>query len=106
LAGATGRDEQIKNPAEAGSLIEGATMPPQRLREWIKNWWEGEYIPPHNPPGADIFRVAGHFKRHWTARAISTLVAFCLREWKWLFWFAAAVAGLALAYARLQDPLS
>ena len=45
------------------------------------------------------------YRRRWSSRAAHAVHDFVSREWKWLFWFAAAAAGLALAYARLPHSL-
>jgi hypothetical protein len=54
------------------------------MKEKIKRWYEGEYIPFKNDPGSGVFIFGGHSKRHWTATATATrwAVEFYMREWK------------------------
>jgi hypothetical protein len=63
------------------------------MKEKIKRWYEGEFIPYKNDPNSPVFFVGGDTKRHWTARLARWAVEFYLREWKWTLGAAAAVIG-------------
>lgn len=78
-------------------------MLPQRLREKIKRWWQGEYIPPprDNPNSPVIIVSIGFYRRHWTARAVSAIFAFVAHEWKWLIPVLLTLAGLIIAAIKL-----
>ena len=67
----------------------------------LKAWWEGRYIPPDNPPGSDLVMLLGRYQRHWTSRFAHVLVAFYLREWKWIWGFLAALVAAGAAVLRL-----
>lgn len=73
----------------------------QRLRKWLKSWWQGEYVPPDNPPGAPFFFVFGRYKRNWLSRLTHAAVDFYLREWKWLLMFVVAIVGALIAIKKL-----
>jgi hypothetical protein len=54
------------------------------MREKIRKWYEGEFVPYKNDPNSAVFFVnGGQFKRHWTAKLVRWAFAFWLREWKW-----------------------
>lgn len=73
-------------------------------RNGIKNWWQGEYIPPppDNPNSPFVVISAGSYRRHWTARTVRALGAFYLRHWKFLFTLALALGGLIGTYLNLK----
>lgn len=76
----------------------------QRLRKWITDWWEGEYVPPppNDPHSSIVFISIGFYRRHWTARAVSASADFYLRHWQFIWSFAIGLAGLILAYLALK----
>jgi len=64
------------------------------MRKLFRKWWEGEYVLYKNDPNsAVVFINAGHFKRAWTADLARLLVAFYMREWKWVIGAASTVIG-------------
>lgn len=67
----------------------------------LKQWYEGRYVPPDNPPGSGVIFLMGHYERHWSARAAHAVASFWLKEWKWIIGTTIAVAGLALALSKL-----
>lgn len=71
------------------------------LRKRIAKWYQGEYVPPDNPPDSPIVIVMSHYKRHWTSRAAHASLDFYMREWKWLLPFVVAVVGAMVAIAKL-----
>ena len=60
-----------------------------QLRKKTKRWWQGELE--KLPSGYPILRIVPQYRRHWTARALSALVAFYLRHWPWLWGVAIAI---------------
>jgi hypothetical protein len=52
-----------------------------KLRDTIRKWWEGEFIPPANPPGAQVVLLSGRQKRHWTSSACHWLAIFWREHW-------------------------
>lgn len=73
-------------------------------RNGIKNWWQGEYVPPppNDPNSAVVFLTLGFYRRHWSARTVSALVTFYLRHWQFVLTSAIGLAGLVLAYLALK----
>ncbi|MFA6312507.1 MAG: hypothetical protein WC681_13580 [Sterolibacterium sp.] len=71
----------------------------QRLRERIKRWWQGELE--QLPSGYPILRIVPQYRRHWTSRAAHAVLAFYLKEWRWLLPFLVAVVGALVAIKRL-----
>lgn len=54
------------------------------MKQIIKRWYEGEYVPHENDPGSPVvFLNGGHYRRHWTARFARWAIDFYIREWKW-----------------------
>lgn len=72
-----------------------------KLRDIIKRWYEGEYVPPNNPPDSTLIFVMGHHKRHWSSRFVHTITEFYLKEWKWLLPFIVGLVGAAVAVVKL-----
>ncbi len=68
----------------------------QRLRKWIKSWWHGEPLP-YRPAVLELPR----YQRHWTSHAAHAVVAFYLKEWRWLLPFMVAVLGAVVAIYKL-----
>lgn len=65
------------------------------MKQAIKKWYEGEYVPFKNDPNSGVvFINAGHFERHWTARFIRWAIDFYMREWKWVLGALAAIFSL------------
>ena len=74
-----------------------------RCRNGIKNWWQGEYVPPPlSDPNSLFVVISGFYRRHWSARAVSASADFYLRHWQFVFSFAIGLAGLILAYLALK----
>jgi len=66
------------------------------MREIIKRWYAGKYIPPENPPDSSLIFLMGHYDRHWSSRLTHTLVEFYFEHWKWLLPFLVALSALLL----------
>ena len=68
------------------------------LANWMKQWWEGKYVPPPPPDfsGGVVIMSIGHRERHWSARTASAIGTFVAKEWKWVLGFVLAVIGIAL----------
>ena len=72
------------------------------LRTKLRRWYDGEFVPPDNPPGSYVVFLTGHYKRHWSSRVAHTLVDFYFKEWKWIWGTLIAVVGLVIAIAKLH----
>lgn len=70
------------------------------MRQKIKAWYEGEYIPGQRDPHASFWEM-GYYRRHWTARFASWLLSFWLREWKWIIGTVLAIIGLIIGLRKL-----
>jgi hypothetical protein len=56
-----------------------------KLREQLKRWWEGRYIPPDNPPESMVVFTRGRYERHWSSQAAHIICDFYFQHWKWLW---------------------
>jgi hypothetical protein len=70
----------------------------RRLRDGIKSWWQGQ--PEKNDPRSAIF-LTNHSRRHWTSRVAHAVLAFYLKEWRWLLPFIVAFVGAVVAIKKL-----
>lgn len=67
------------------------------MREKIKEWYNGKWVPAENNPASRVkFCNIGQKEVHWTAKVIRTLVTFYLAHWKWLWGFAVSLVGVYL----------
>ncbi len=68
-----------------------------RIMSLVKNsiaiWWQGTYI--HQEPPF----IMGFYRRHWSAKAVSTVIDFYLRHWQWFWTSAIGIAALYVAPA-------
>ena len=71
------------------------------IRDKVRAWYVGEYVPFENDPDSPIVFVGGYFERHWSARLVSTFVYFWRFHWKWCLGFLVSVAALVVAYVSL-----
>ncbi|MBH5397382.1 hypothetical protein HZZ13_06200 [Bradyrhizobium sp. CNPSo 4010] len=71
------------------------------MKDLLKRWWEGRYVPPENDTGAAIFFTQGRYERHWTSKAAHRVSEFYLKHWQWCFSAAFAVTGLVIAALKL-----
>lgn len=69
------------------------------MKEKIRKWYEGRWVPYENPPGSQVHIFGGEYERHWTASVARVLVTFYLAHWKWLWGFA---ASLVVLWSRLK----
>ena len=67
----------------------------------VRRWWEGVYIEYENDPNSGVVIIGGDQRWHWSALIARGLVGFVFKEWKWIFSASIALAGLAIAYAKL-----
>jgi hypothetical protein len=65
----------------------------------IKRWWEGKLEPLDSSNGS-IMRIIPQYRRHWTSRAAHVILAFYLKEWRWLLPFIVAVVGAFVAIKK------
>lgn len=66
-----------------------------RLKQRLVKWYEGKYVPPHNPPGC-LVELIGHMQRPWLALAIDSTLKFLRAHWQWAIGTALAVAALVI----------
>jgi hypothetical protein len=70
------------------------------MKQIIKRWYEGEYVPYDNDPDSSlIFLNGGHYRRHWTAMFTRWAIDFYMREWKWTL----ATAGAVIAFLFFRN---
>lgn len=55
------------------------------MKEFLKRWWQGTYVPPPpNEPHSGVFFVMpGTYKLHWTAKAAHAVLGFLRQYWQW-----------------------
>jgi hypothetical protein len=63
------------------------------MREKIKRWYDGKFVPYENDPNSRVF-VGGGIERHWTTNLARWAVSFYMREWKWTLGALAAVVSV------------
>jgi hypothetical protein len=71
------------------------------LRDFIHDWYEGEFVPFQNEPTSPIYFVGRWERRSLTARLCRVLVEFYQREWKWIIGTGIAIAGIVIALHRI-----
>ena len=64
------------------------------MKEAFKNWWDGTYVRPENPPGTAVFIIQGHYEKHWSSKLAHVIADFWLKYWQWCMGFGLAVAGI------------
>lgn len=72
------------------------------IKKAIKRWYEGEYIPPDNPPGELIIFFQGTHRRHWSSRCVHAIIDFSRREWRWLVPLIVSLVVAAVAVVKLS----
>lgn len=72
-----------------------------RVKEYLKRWWHGKYVPPENDPEISLVFFQGRYERHWTSKVAHWLREFWLKNWQWCFSAAFAVTGLVIAAMKL-----
>ncbi len=70
------------------------------LREKIRKWYEGQFIPHDNDPYTSVVLIGGTYQHHWTASVVRTLLKFWLDHWQWIIGTTLAVCGLIIAVFR------
>ena len=73
----------------------------RKIIESIKNWYKGKYISPEERSGSEIKFVLGMYEKHWTAKLVCAIIAFCLKEWKWLLPFIVSLIAILIAIKKL-----
>ncbi|MCA1428877.1 MULTISPECIES: hypothetical protein [unclassified Bradyrhizobium] len=71
------------------------------MKDYLKRWWDGKYVPPQNDPGSSVIFVQGSYRRHCTSKLAHVIAEFYLKHWQWCFSAAFAVAGLVIAALKL-----
>lgn len=67
----------------------------------IRKWYEGKLTPYENDPGSSVVFFGWNCERHWTSKLAHIVVAFYLREWKWVIGTAIALVGVWVAIGRV-----
>lgn len=50
------------------------------MKQAIKKWWDGEYVPFKNTPNSGVvFLNGGHFERHWSSTVAHVVIGFWLK---------------------------
>lgn len=81
-------------------VFDGTMNQDKTIRDRIKRWYEGKYIPWENEPDSPIVVIGGDTKYHWTAIVARVVVGFWLRHWKWCLGFSVSVAIAVLMYLQ------
>ncbi len=68
------------------------------LKNWIRNWYEGTFVPYDNDQSSNLFFIGGDQEFHWTARAARLMAAFWLSHWKWIITTVVAVVIAVLKF--------
>ncbi|WP_038946392.1 MULTISPECIES: hypothetical protein [Bradyrhizobium] len=53
------------------------------MKQLLKRWWDGKYVPPRNDPNGFVFILQGDYERHWTSKAAHVVAGFWLKYWQW-----------------------
>jgi hypothetical protein len=77
------------------------------IQDKVRAWWRGKHIPALPPEihegeggGRTIFIHSERYERHLSARAVSAVLRFIAREWRWLIPVLVAIAALFLRQPR------
>lgn len=68
------------------------------MKDLLKRWWEGQYVPPQNDPFSSLIVMQGSCERHWSSKAAHVVAEFWLKYWQWCMGFGLAVIGLILKH--------
>ena len=71
------------------------------MREKIRRWWNGKFIPYENDPNSSVVLFGGSTEYHWTARIAHVMWDFYLREWKWIWTSLFTITAVIVAVAKL-----
>jgi hypothetical protein len=55
-----------------------------RLREQIRNWYQGKYVPHTNDPNSSLVFTGGNYEKSLSAKTVTVLVKFWLQYWQWI----------------------
>jgi hypothetical protein len=64
------------------------------MRQILKAWWDGKYVPPENYPDSGLVFMMGSYHHHWTSWLAHVVSDFWLKYWQWCMGFGLAVVGL------------
>ena len=70
------------------------------MRDKIKKWWEGDFIPFESKHNSDLIFLGGEQRRHWTSRLAHLVIDFLKVEWKWAIGTSLMLVGLIMSYIR------
>lgn len=65
----------------------------------IKEWYQGEYIPPppNDPDSPVVFISPGHYEQPLLAKVLRILGHFWLAHWQWIIGTALAIIAIVVA---------
>ena len=72
------------------------------LKKRIKEWWEGEFIPPQNPPDAPLIRLYGHHKRPLLALILTRLGKFWIDHWYKIIMILLGIITVLIMYQQIN----
>jgi hypothetical protein len=56
------------------------------MKDILKRWWQGTYVPPENDPDSGLVFMLGSDKLHWSSKAAHTAFDFWMTYWQWSHW--------------------
>jgi hypothetical protein len=68
-------------------LLSGKTMWKEqrnRLREQIRDWYQGKYVPHTNDPNSSLVFTGGNYDKSLSAKTVTVLFKFWLQYWQWI----------------------
>jgi hypothetical protein len=68
------------------------------MKEILRKWWEGTYVPPDNDPNSAFVFTMGDHEKHWSSRAAHLVADFWMKYWQWCIGVMLAVIGLILKH--------
>jgi|TARA_R110001592_G_scaffold119690_1_gene323029 hypothetical protein len=72
------------------------------LRNKIKEWYRGEYIPPpeNDPNSGLVFISPGHYRKPPLAKVIEVSSKFFMAHWQWVIGTTIALVALYLQFIQ------
>jgi len=64
------------------------------IRDRLRNWWLGEFVPHQNDPGSGAVFFTGNYRRHWSARWAEAALQYLRDNHRWIIGTLVAIAGV------------
>jgi hypothetical protein len=64
------------------------------IRDRLRMWWLGEYVPHRTDPGSGLVFLSGNYRRHWSARYAAAALQYLRDNHRWIIGTLVAVAGV------------